>query len=127
MKVLVIGGTRSIGPHVVRELLSAGHSLAVYHRGSNEADLPQSVTHVHSPKAAMPVLEFTPEAVGFAPEVVLHMIPMGEADARAALDAFRGTARRFVAISSGDVYRAYGVFMNSEPGGIEPMPLAENS
>ena len=75
----------------------------------------------------MPVREFIPEAIAFAPEVILHMIPMGEADARAALEAFGGTAKRFVAISSGDVYRAYGVFMNSESGAIEPTPLAEDS
>ena len=127
MKILVIGGTRSIGPYVVRELVSAGHSLAVYHRGSNEANLPGSVTHFHSPKAAMPVLEFSPDAIGFAPDVVLHMVPMGEPDARAALNAFRSSAKRMVAISSGDVYRAYGVFMGSEPGGIEPVPLTEDS
>src|SRR5437868_3399838 len=127
MKVLVIGGTRSIGPHVVRELLSAGHSLAVYHRGSNEADLPQSVTHFHSPKAAMPVLEFTPETISFRPETILHMVPMGEPDTKAALDAFRNSAKRMVAISSGDVYRAYGIFMNNEPGGVEPTPLHEDS
>jgi len=127
MRVLVIGGTRSIGPHVVRELVDAGHSVAVYHRGSNESDLPQSVTHFHSPKATMPVLEFTPEAIAFAPEVILHMIPMGEADTKAALDAFRNATKRMVAISSGDVYRAYGVFMNSEAGEIEPTPLHEDA
>src|SRR5437868_2840059 len=127
MRVLVIGGTRSIGPHVVRELIDFGNDVAVYHRGTNESELPQSVTHFHSPKAAMPVREFTPEAIAFRPETVLHMVPMGEADTTAALDVFRNSAKRMVAISSGDVYRAYGVFMNSEPGGVEPTPLREDS
>jgi len=127
LRILVIGGTRFIGPYVIRELASAGHQVAVYHRGSNEADLPSSVTQFHSPKAAMPVREFTPETIAFRPEVVLHMVPMGEADTKAALDAFRNIAKRMVAISSGDVYRAYGVFMGSEPGDAEPVPLTEGS
>jgi len=75
----------------------------------------------------MPVREFAPEAIAFRPEVLLHMVPMGEADTKAALDAFRNSAKRIVAISSGDVYRAYEVFMNSEPGGVEPTPLREDS
>ena len=103
MRILVIGGTRFIGPYVIRELASAGHQVAVYHRGSNEADLPSSVTQFHSPKAAMPVREFTPETIAFRPEVVLHMVPMGEADTKAALDAFRNIAKRMVAIKKNSV------------------------
>ena len=75
----------------------------------------------------MPVLAFGLEVLAFHPEVVLHMIAMGEADTQAAVAAFSGVARRFVAVSSGDVYRAYGVFMGSEPGDIEPMPLTEDA
>ena len=31
--VLVVGGTNSIGPHVVRRLALAGHEVVVFHRG----------------------------------------------------------------------------------------------
>ena len=40
---------------------------------------------------------------------------------------FRGRARRVVAVSSMDVYRACGVLHGSEPGGLEPLPLTEDS
>jgi len=34
---------------------------------------------------------------------------------------------RVVAVSSMDVYRAWGVMLGTEPGGLEPMPLTEDS
>jgi uncharacterized protein YbjT (DUF2867 family) len=33
MQFLIIGGTRFLGPLVVRRLLAAGHAVAVFHRG----------------------------------------------------------------------------------------------
>jgi len=32
MRILVIGGTRFMGPYVVQELHDAGHEIAVFHR-----------------------------------------------------------------------------------------------
>jgi nucleoside-diphosphate-sugar epimerase len=55
------------------------------------------------------------------------MIAMGERDAEAARIAFAGIAQRLVALSSGDVYRAYGVFKGIEEGPLEPIPLRESS
>jgi nucleoside-diphosphate-sugar epimerase len=43
------------------------------------------------------------------------------------MNTFRGAVRRVVAISSQDVYRAYGVLMGAEPGPEEPVPLGEES
>jgi nucleoside-diphosphate-sugar epimerase len=52
---------------------------------------------------------------------------MSAADAEPAMSAFRGIAGRIVAISSVDVYRAYGRMHGSEPGPPEPIPLHEES
>ena len=52
---------------------------------------------------------------------------MTEEDSRSLLSAFRGVAGRLVVISSGDVYRAYGVFAGLEPGPADPVPLREES
>jgi len=127
MHVLMIGGTRFIGPHVVRGLVALGHSVTVYHRGVTEADLPGGVHHIRDPAATMPVLSFPREALEPPPDAVIHMIPMGERDARAAVETFRGRAGRLVALSSGDVYRAYGRFTGLEPGPVEEGPLSESS
>src|SRR6266851_2950595 len=127
MRVLIIGGTRFIGPHVVRELVELGHEVKVFHRGENESPLPATVQHVRSPLAAIPVLRFPSEVIQPAPDIVIHMIPMGENDTRAAVDVFRGIAQRLVCISSGDVYRAYGRFTGIEPGSVETGLLTEDS
>jgi nucleoside-diphosphate-sugar epimerase len=127
MRVLVLGGTNFIGPHVVRALHLGGAEVTVYHRGIHEAPLPASVRHIHSPRASLPVLYFPSELTDPPPDVVLHMFPVGQEDARAAMARFAGVARRMVALSSGDVYRAYGRLLGTEPGPPEPVPLDEKA
>ena len=55
------------------------------------------------------------------------MFPVGQDDSRAAVARFAGIAKRIVAISSGDVYRAYGRLIGSEPGPPESVPLKEDA
>ncbi len=127
MNVVVIGGTRFIGAYVVRQLVDAGHNLSVYHRGGNETTLPSTVRHVHDNRAGIPVLSFPDALLDPSPDVVIHMIAMGEADAHAAVSFFRGHARRIVVPSSGDAYLAYGRLTNLEPGDPVATPLREDS
>ncbi len=127
MRVLVVGGTGFLGPRVVTRLSNLGHHVTVYHRGEHEASLPFGVRHVHAAGAAPPVVSFPDELTDLAWDVVLAMAPIGEADSRALMSTFRGIARRVVALSSGDVYRAWGVFSGSEGGAPDPRPLTEDS
>jgi len=127
MRVLIIGGTKFIGPQVARQFVNQGHEVLLYHRGQTEADMPKSIRHIRSPLAAMPVLRFPHELLTESFDAIVHMIPMGEADSRAAMEAFRGRTSRIVALSSGDVYRAYGRLTRTEPGPIEVGLLHEDS
>ena len=124
-RVLVIGGTVFIGPAVVRQLAQSGHEVAVFHRGENEVDLPESVRHIHGDRAR--IADSRAEIAAFAPEVVVDMRAMTEADATSAADAVRGIAKRYVVISSMDVYRAYGRLHGSEPGPALTPPFNEDS
>jgi nucleoside-diphosphate-sugar epimerase len=125
VRVLVIGGTRFIGPPVVARLVELGNQVTVFHRGETEADLPPDVRHVHADRAKLAELR---DAVrGQAPDVLLDMAPLSAPDAQAVVDAARGEAGRLVAISSMDVYRAYGRFHGSEPGPPDPMPFDEDA
>lgn len=125
MRVLIIGGTNFIGPPLVRRLVALGHEVAVFHRGRTAADLPAGVRHLRGDRRdlAMHAGEFR----RFGPEVVVDMVAFTEADAVGLVEAFRGVARRAVVVSSADVYRAYGRFIGTEPGPLEPTPLTEDS
>ena len=122
MRVLMLGGTSLTGPYAVRRLHALGHRVTVFHRGEHEAELPVGVRHLHGDLAHPPR-----ELLHPAPDVVVDMWAMTEADAQSFVDTFRGVAGRAVVISSGDVYRAYGCFHGREAGPPDPIPLAENA
>lgn len=124
-RVLVVGGTIFVGPSVVRQLVAGGHEAAVFHRGEHEIDLPESVRHIHGDRAL--ISDQRDHLASFAPEIVIDMRAMTEADARAVADAVRGIARRLVVVSSMDVYRAYGRLHGTEPGPPLDPPFDEDS
>jgi nucleoside-diphosphate-sugar epimerase len=59
--------------------------------------------------------------------VVIDLILSSGAQAGRLMDTFRGAARRIVAASSMDVYRACELLHGSEEGPLEPVPLTEDS
>jgi nucleoside-diphosphate-sugar epimerase len=125
MNVLVIGGTRFVGPHVVRRLVDAGHNVTVFHRGETEADLPPAVRHIYGDRRDL--LDFQDEFKQLAPQVVLDMIAYTEDEALAVMRVFKGLAQRVVAVSSADVYRAYGLLLRLESGPPDHVPLSEDA
>ncbi len=124
MRVLVLGGTSLTGPFVVRRLTSLGHHVTVFHRGEHEAELPEGVRHIHGDFNQPPR-----ELRALAPDVVVHMWALTEADAIRFVALFAGFTGRAVAISSCDVYRAYGRLQRLESGGPTAIrvPLAEDA
>jgi nucleoside-diphosphate-sugar epimerase len=124
-RTLVIGGTVFVGPSVVRELVANGHDVAVFHRGEHETGLPASVRHIHGDRAD--IVDHRDAFRSFDPDTVVDMRSMTEADARAVVAAVRGIADRIVAVSSMDVYRAYGRLQGTEPGPPLAPPFDEES
>ncbi len=123
MRILVIGGTRFIGRAVVRLLSEQGHEVLVFHR--TQANVPEGVQQIFGDRSQLHTSK--QDFALFSPEVVLDMIPFVEEDARSVMDLFKGMVRRVVAISSQDVYRAYGRLLRTEPGPADPVPLTEDS
>ena len=46
MRILMIGGTRFVGKHIVEAALSAGHEVTIFHRGQTGADLFPDAVHI---------------------------------------------------------------------------------
>ena len=46
MRILMIGGTRFVGKHIVEAALAAGHEVTIFHRGHTGADLFPTATHL---------------------------------------------------------------------------------
>ena len=112
LRILVIGGTGFIGSRVTSLLRAHGHTVVSLHRTATPPDIRADREHLD-------------EAKSFAPEVVVHMIAMAEAHARAAVSAV--PTQRVVMISSGDVYRARNRLFRVEPGPPDPIPLNEDA
>ncbi|MCA9537901.1 MAG: NAD-dependent epimerase/dehydratase family protein [Myxococcales bacterium] len=123
--MLVIGGTRLIGPPVVRRLVERGHDVAVFSRGQTEVELPAGVARIVGDRESLG--DFRQTFQQFAPEVVVHQICFTEAQAKQAMEVFSGLAKRLVVLSSCDVYRAFGRVLQVEDGPVEPTPLTEDA
>ena len=124
-RVLIVGGTVFVGPSVVRELVNGDHEVAVFHRGEHETDLPASVQHIHGERAR--IVDHREAFRLFDPHTVVDMRSMTETDARGVIAAVSGIADRIVAVSSMDVYRAYGRAHGTEPGPPVATPFDEDS
>jgi nucleoside-diphosphate-sugar epimerase len=125
MRVLLIGGSGFIGPHVARQLIDQGHQVAVFHRGQAKTVLPENVHEILGDRSVL--ANFAPEFRSFAPDVVVDFILSSERQAAEMMSTMRGITGRVVALSSGDVYRAAGILHGLEPGPLQPLPLTEES
>lgn len=124
-RILIIGGTRFIGPPLVRSLVDAGHDVTLFHRGTTGADLPPTVAHVHGDRNDL--FNYRNAMRRLAPDIVIDMVAYTRSDAAALVRTLRGVAGRLVVISSSDVYRARDRLFGIDPGPLEPTPLAETS
>jgi len=125
MRILIIGGTKFIGPFVVRQLVEQGHEVTIFHRGQTQANLPGAVQYIYGDRKQLH--NFKSQFKNIAPQIVLDMMPYAEQESRAVVQTFKGLAKRVVAISSQDVYRAYERARRTNPGSLDPLPLTETS
>jgi nucleoside-diphosphate-sugar epimerase len=123
MKILLVGGSGFIGQFAAQQLQLSGHHVTVFHRGKTSA--PQDTEEILGNRQFLQ--DHQPEFRRQKFDVVIDFVLSSGRQAQQLMDAFRGIAGRVVALSSMDVYRAWGVFYNLEPGGLQELPLTEGS
>src|ERR1700729_2283780 len=125
MRILVIGGNGFIGSPLVSELLRSGHEVAVFHRGSEVGLADSGVVQIQGDRNRLS--DYEGQLRQFSPDVVVDLILSSGEQARQLVETTHEIARRVIAISSMDVYRAWGVMHEVEEGSLDPLPLTEDS
>lgn len=125
MRVFLIGGTGFTGPALVRQLLDRGHEVTCLHRGQTHDPRTHGAEEILVDRHDASAL--TRSISGAAPDVVVDMISFVASDADATRAACRNVVSRVVALSSIDVYWAYGRIKGTEVGPLQSTPLTETS
>ena len=123
MKILLIGGSGFIGPFTAQALQQAGHHVTVFHRGKTAA--PAGAEEILGDRQFLQ--DHQPEFRRQKFDVVVDFVLSSGRPAQQLMDTFRGIAGRVVGLSSMDVYRAWGVFYGFDTGGLQELPLTEDS
>ncbi len=113
-----------MGTPLVNELLAGGHAVAVMHRNPTGAATPGTVQLQGDRNRLADVL---PSLRHFAPRVIVDMILSSGRQAEEVVGVAQILNARLLAVSSMDVYRAWGVMLQTEPGDLEPLPITEDS
>jgi len=124
MRILLIGGNGFIGSRLMHELSASGHSVAVFHRSADKG-LGEGVMRIQGDRNRLS--DHLEQIRRFSPEVIVDLILSSGEQAHQLMNIGSKVARRVIAVSSMDVYRAWGVVHRSEPGSLEPLPLTEDS
>ncbi len=102
MNLLVLGGTRNLGPLLVHELLARGHRVVVCNRGMTPDDLPAVVERLRADRCDPAQLAAALGERDFdgVVDTTLYTGP----EAAAAVGLLAGRVGHYIALSSGQVY-----------------------
>lgn len=124
-KVLILGGTRFIGPAIVESLRARGAGITVFHRGLHHATIPLVVDERIGDRTNGEALRDLISDV--RPDAIIDTFAMTEDTAQVTLDALEGWSGRLVMLSSCDVYRNFGGALGVETEPPSSTPLDEDS
>ena len=122
MKIGVLGGTRFIGPFVVRSLVREGHEVQVYHRGKTTCELPDGVTDVRIDRAVKG--QTTAALRAHRPQAIIDMCAYTTEHVQEVLDAELGLSQ-YVFCGSTSVYGRIGRSTPDENAPLHPFSAYE--
>ena len=99
MRILVIGGTRFVGRHIVDAALRRGHDVTLLHRGRSGDDLFPEAEHLHADRDGDLAL-----LAGRELDATIDSLGLPACPGALAADALGGRGGRYLVISSTSVY-----------------------
>ncbi len=105
MKILILGGTKFIGRHIVETLFAAGHTISILTRGNSPDELPPEIERLRGDRdlgaAGLSALtdhswDVCVDVSGYTPRQV-----------RASAEMLRSRIKRYVFISTVSVYKDF--------------------
>ena len=125
MRVMIIGGTKFMGPFVIKRLINMGHEVTAFHRGQTELGPSLGAEELLGDRNDFNALKDAVESC--APDVILDMVLFTVRQAQGLQVAAQGIAKRIVAVSGIDVYQAYGRLHNAGSVPIEAGSITEDN
>lgn len=120
MKVLVVGGSRFNGYHLVRELVFAGHEVAVLNRGVTPVTFPAGVRRIQADRKDHARLK---EALGNEDfDCVQDISAYTPDDVQSIVDLLDGRTGHYIFASSAVVYAASRIMPLTEDSPVELGP-----
>ncbi len=113
MRVLVIGGNRFVGRHLVNKLLEGGHEVVLFNRGQHPAPVASEVRVIHGDRKQHDMLQ--EKLAGESFDAVVDMVAYDAADVEGAVKALSGRTGRYLLVSTASAY----------PIGACPVPIRE--
>ncbi|MCH8284532.1 MAG: NAD-dependent epimerase/dehydratase family protein [Chloroflexi bacterium] len=123
MKTLVIGGSRFVGLHLVRELLKDGRQVAVLNRGVTPADLPPQVERLRADRRDP--AQMRSALAGRRFDAVFDIVCEQVADAEILAEALPGMGH-YVMCSGTRIYAMGDIFPVTESSPLDPDPPADS-
>ncbi|HSY16909.1 MAG TPA: NAD-dependent epimerase/dehydratase family protein [Candidatus Acidoferrales bacterium] len=102
MKILILGGTRFIGRHIVETLLEAGHKVSILTRGKTRDELPRQVERLEGDRDAG--AEGLKALAGRRWDACVDVSGYTPRQVRPSAERLRERVRRYVFISTASVY-----------------------
>jgi nucleoside-diphosphate-sugar epimerase len=103
MRALVIGGTRFIGVEIVKQMVSAGHEVILFNRGTSSNPTTCSLIQGDIQN----FVSYRSEILETNPDVVIHCIAYTEKHAEDCVEVFKGSDAHIVVLSSMDCYDSF--------------------
>jgi len=124
MRILLIGGNGFIGSPLTKKLLESGHELALFHRRP-QVPAAKRVLNIQGDRNRL--ADYSAQIEQFSPDFIIDLILSSGEQARQLMRVANGIVARVIALSSMDVYRAWGIVQEREQGPLELLPITEES